>query len=375
MSTDPATNAPDAAGGPAESAGPQAPAAHGAMAGVLARRALRLAFGTAACLAIGFGLQWPIPIMAPVLAVFLFATMARPLPPRAALGLALMMLLATGSGLLLVPFLRHAPASGVLMTGLCLFLAFRYGLRGGNGLASTFLVAGVTLIAAAGTASSALALTVIGALVRGVLTAVAMLGVCHWLVPEPPPSAASAASPAPSAPGLPRADADRIALRATLVVMPPFLLALADPAAYLPIVMKAVSLGRQSCMTSARGAALELVGSTLMGGLLAMACWLALGLFVHLWMFFLWMALFALAVARRLFRVRATRLSPGFWLNSLVTMIILLGQSVEDSAAGKDVYQAFLVRMGLFTAVSLYAYLMLALLDTRGRRRGAVGET
>ncbi|MDT6963365.1 MULTISPECIES: DUF2955 domain-containing protein [unclassified Cupriavidus] len=330
-------------------------AAAPALRAAMARRALRLALGTAGCLAVSFGLQWPVPVMAPVLAVFVFAALDRPLPLKAGLGLALVVMLATGSGLLLVPFLRHAPAAGVLMAALCLFLAFRYGLRGGNGLVSTFVVAGVTLIAAAGTASGALALTVIGALTQGLTAAVLALGACHALVPEH-------GAPAPRPPPRAVPDADRIAWRATLVVMPPFLLALSDPAAYLPIIMKAVSLGRQSC-TTARGAALELVGSTLMGGLLAIACWLALGLFVHLWMFFLWMALFALLVARRLFRVAPTALSPGFWLNSLVTMIILLGQSVADSAAGKDVYQAFMVRMGLFVAVSLYAWLMLALLD------------
>lgn len=39
-------------------------------------------------------------------------------------------------------------------------------------------------------------------------------------------------------------------------------------------------------------------------------------------------------------------------------MIILLGQSVQDSANGKDVVQAFAVRMSLFIAVTLYACLM-----------------
>jgi len=328
----------------------------------MARRAVRMALGVAACVAIAFGLQWAVPVMAPVLAVFLFATLDRPLPWRAALGVALMVMLTTGSGLLLVPFLRHAPLSGVLMTGLCLFLAFRHGLRGGNQLVSTFLVAGVTLISAAGAANGGLALTVIGALTRGLLLAIAVLAVCYWLVPEP------LRAPAAPKPRASHAGADRVALRATLVVMPPFLLAMSDPAAYLPIIMKAVSLGRQTCTTSARGAAWELVGSTLLGGLMAMLCWLALGLFVHLWMFFLWMALFGLWVARRLFRLSPTTQTPGFWLNSLVTMIILLGQSVEDSAAGKDVYQAFMIRMGLFIGVAAYACLMLALLEPR---RGA----
>ena len=77
------------------------------------------------------------------------------------------------------------------------------------------------------------------------------------------------------------------------------------------------------------------------------------------------------AVARRLYGLAPTRLSPGFWLNGLVTMLILLGLSVEDSANGKDVYGAFALRMGLFVAISLYAWLMVYLLDRyrQGRLR------
>lgn len=322
-----------------------------------ARRPLRLALGTALCTATSYGFGWPIPMVAPVLALFVIASLNRPLPLKAAVGLALVVMLATGTGLLLIPFLRYYKFTGVALTALLLYFAFRYGLRGGNNLVSSFLVAGLTLISAAGTADMALAVTVIAALVRGLLMAVLVLAVVHWLFPEPP-----GAPPPPKPPALPDAEASRMALRAALVVMPAFLLALTDPAGYLPIVMKAVSLGRQSC-TAARGAARELLGSTLFGGFLAIVFWCALGLFVHLWMFFLWTLLFVLLAGRRLYRLRPTRWKPGFWLNSLVTMVILLGQSVEDSAAGKDVYTAFAIRMGLFIGVTLYACLMLALLD------------
>jgi hypothetical protein len=131
----------------------------------------------------------------------------------------------------------------------------------------------------------------------------------------------------------------------------------------MPIIMKSVSLGRQSCTATARTAARELIGSTLLGGLLAIVFWFALRLSAHLWMFFLWMLLFGLLIGRRLYGLDPTRQSPGFWLNSLVTMIILLGQSVQDSAAGKDVDTAFAVRIGLFLAVTVYACLMLVLFD------------
>jgi hypothetical protein len=323
-----------------------------------AQRALRLATGTALCLAVSFGLGLPIPFLAPVLALLLLATLNRPLPFKAGLILAVAAMLTTGVGLLLIPILRYYPVSGVLLIGVSLFMVFRAGLRGANNLIVTFLVIGLTMISSAGVADFGLAIMVIGALVKGLFLAVIVVSFSHWLFPDP----ANAPSP-PAAPTLPADEVAGVALRATLIVLPAFLLALIDPASYLPIVLKAVSLGQQSSTTTARNAGRELLGSTLLGGLLAILFWCALSLFVHLWMFFLWMLLFGLLLARKLYALSPTRQSPGFWLNTLITLIILLGQSVQDSIAGKDVYTAFAVRMGLFILVTLYACLMVNLLD------------
>lgn len=322
------------------------------------QRALRLASGTALCLAASYGLSLPIPFLAPVLTAILLVAINRPLSFKAAVVLALAAMLTTGVGLLLIPLLRYYALSGVLLIGVCLFLVFRFGLRGGNNLIVTLLTIGLTMISSAGVFDFGSALLVISALVSGLILAV-MIGVfSHWLFPEP----ANAPTP-PTPAALPASEVDRIALRATLIVIPAFLLALIDPASYLPIVLKAVNLGQQSETTSARNAGRELIGSTLLGGLLAVLFWSVLSLFVHLWMFFLWMLLFGLILARKLYGLSPTRLSPGFWLNTLITLIILLGQSVQDSAAGKDVYTAFAVRMGLFIAVTLYAWLMVHLLE------------
>ncbi|MGH8389901.1 MAG: DUF2955 domain-containing protein [Pseudomonas sp.] len=328
------------------------------------QRALRLASGTAICLAVSFGLALPIPFLAPVLCALLLASANRPLPFKAAVILALAAMLTTGIGLLLIPVLRYYPNSGVLLIGLGLFVVFRFGLRGGNNLIVTFLVIGLTMISSAGVADFGLAVTVITAMVAGLFLAVLVGMFSHWLFPEPD----NAPAP-PVAPTFPASEVNRIALRATLIVIPAFLMALIDPATYLPIVLKAVNLGQQSSTTSARNAARELIGSTLLGGLLAILFWCALSLFVHLWMFFLWMLLFALIVARKLYGLNPSPLSPGFWLNSLMTLIILLGQSVQDSAAGKDVQTAFAVRMTLFIGVTLYACLMVYLLEQRQQKQ------
>ncbi|MCX2886957.1 MULTISPECIES: DUF2955 domain-containing protein [Pseudomonas] len=329
------------------------------------QRALRLAWGVSLCLAVSFGIGLPVPILGPVFAVLLLAMRSQPLPLRAAPALALLVLLACGSGLLLIPLLRHAPLAGVLLVGVGVFLTLRYALKGGNGLLANLLVIGLTMIAAAGTSDFTLALSVVEALAKGMLLAVLGTSVAHTLFPEP------ANAPAPPVPPLLSSEhVSWVALRATLIVMPAFLLALIAPDQYMPLIMKAVSVGQQAGETRARHASRELIGSTLLAGVLAILLWGALSLFVHLWMFFLWVLLFALWQARRLYQAVPNRQSPAYWVSCLTTMLILLGQSVQDSAGGQDVYKAFAVRMALFLAVSVYASAMLIWIDRLRNRRG-----
>ena len=154
-----------------------------------------------------------------------------------------------------------------------------------------------------------------------------------------------------------------IALRATLIVLPAYLLALTNPSTYLAIIMKSVSLGQQGSLVSARDAGRELLGSTFLGGCFAILFWFSLGINTNLWMFFLLMLMFGVFFACKIYRLIASRYPASFWQNSAVTMLILLGPAVEDSANGKDVYAAFAVRMGLFVAVTIYAWLAVYLLE------------
>jgi uncharacterized membrane protein YccC len=326
------------------------------------QRALRLACGTALSLALSFGLALPLPFIAPMLTAIMLVSMSQALPLKAAIALPLLVMITTGSGLLLIPLLSHAPVSGVLLVGLGLFLCFRYGQRGGNNLLATFMVIGLTMISAAGTTSFALGVEVVEALAKGLLIAVLMVVGSHWLFPEPSTTVPSAAKPSNPL------DSNWLALRGALVVLPAYLLALINPAGYMPLIMQAVNLGQQAGSVRARHAARELLGSTLLGGLLAILLWSGLSIFPHLWLFFLWTLLFSLLLARKLYALSQTNLPPSFWLNVLTTLLLLLGQSVQDSASGKDVVSAFSVRMALFIAVTLYACAAIYLID-RYRQR------
>jgi hypothetical protein len=209
-----------------------------------------------------------------------------------------------------------------------------------------------TVIPVAGVADQALSTVLSVAVGVGLGTGVLVSGVSHAFFPDAPGPANIAAAPATVSPET----ASWEALRATLVVMPVFVLALTNPAFYLAAIIKTVALGQQAGSTNARSAGRELVGSTLMGGWMAALVWSGLSLWPNLWMLMLWMVAAALWAGARLFGVKATAFPPSFWSNALVTMLILLGPAIEDSANGKDVFEASATRICLFVGVALYAW-------------------
>jgi uncharacterized protein YhhL (DUF1145 family) len=80
-------------------------------------------------------------------------------------------------------------------------------------------------------------------------------------------------------------------------------------------------------------------------------------------MFTLWMMLATCWLAMRLYRIKPTPHPASYWMNVMITLLIFLGPAVEDSANGKDVYSAAVMRLWLFTCVSLYAWAAIYLLE------------
>jgi hypothetical protein len=255
------------------------------------------------------------------------------------------------AGVFMVPVLENYALTGVVLTGVLLYAVFWSG-RGNADAQTTILAMAITLIPVAGVAEQALAPLIGLTLALGIGTGVLVSNASHVLFPDSPGPANKPSTPANASQGTP----SWMALRATLVVMPVFVLALTNPSFYLAAIMKAVALGQQSCATSARLAGRELVGSTLMGAWMAALLWFGLSLRPNLWLLMLWMMAAALWAGARLFGVKSTALPPSFWRNALVTMLILLGPAIEDSANGKDVLTASGMRAGLFVGVALYAW-------------------
>jgi len=313
---------------------------------------LRLAIGLALAALLAYGLALPSPFVACVITVLLLCKPGPPLPLAKGIVAALLLVAVLAGGVLMVPLLEHYAVAGLVLSAGLLYLVFRFGLQSGSRLTIVLVIA-LTVMPVAGVADQALALALGTALAVGLGVGVLVGGLAHGLFPDRAPAAGTAP---PLAAGMATDAARWQAAQATLVVMPVFVLALVHPAFYVAAIIKAAMLGQQAGSTGARSAGRELVGSTLAGAGMAAIAWLGLAILPNLWMLVLWLAAAALWSGARLFGVTASSFRPSFWSNALVTMLILFGPAIEDSAAGKDVASAALMRVSLFVALALYAW-------------------
>ena len=322
------------------------------------KAALRLAIGLGLAVLVAYGLALPMPFVVCLMSVLVLCKPGPPIPLAKGVLIALIFGALVAAGVVMVPLLENYALSGMLITATVLYATFYFGLRTANPF-TLILVISFALIPVAGIADQALVGMLSATLAVGIVTGTLVSSLSNAFFPDPP-APTSKQRPAPSQS---RATARWIALRATLIVMPVFLLALTNPSLYFAAIMKTVMLGQQAGEVDARSAGGELVGSTLMGALLAGLAWLGLSLLPNLWMLMLWMMAAAMWAGTGMFGARITALRPSFWSNALITMLILLGPAIEDSASGKSVLEASAVRTGLFLGVALYAWATVWLLE------------
>jgi len=315
------------------------------------KAALRVTIGLGMATLLAYGLALRAPFVVCVMATIVLCKPGPPLPLAKGAVLTLVFCGLLTAGLLMVPMLEQFPVTGLLLTATILFTLFYGGLRRAHPLTTVLLLA-FALIPVAGVAEQALVGALSLAMGAGIVVGTLVNAVSHALFPDEPSAAGKHSGP----PLVDHHTATWIALRGTIIVMPVFILALTNPPLYLAAIMKTVTLGQQASHTTARDAGRELVGSTLAGALLGTVVWLGLSLWPSLWMLVLWLMAAALWCASALFGARRSRFAPSFWANALLTALILLGPAIEDSASGKSVLQASVVRTCLFIAVAFYAW-------------------
>src|SRR5688572_24787547 len=170
-----------------------------------------------------------------VMAVVVLSKPGPPLPLVKGFVVALIFAALIALGVVMVPLLEHYAFAGVLLTAVVLQRLFYSGLVGTNPL-SSILVLSFALIPIAGVLEQALIAQLSVTLATGVAVGVVVGAVSNALFPDKPDPNAAAAAPTRPDP----ATAEWIAMRAMLIVMPVFLLALTNPSFYMAAVMKTV---------------------------------------------------------------------------------------------------------------------------------------
>jgi hypothetical protein len=315
------------------------------------RATLRLTIGLGLAVLVAYGLALPLPFAACVMAALMLSKQGPPLPLAKGVVVSVAFCLLLAAGVLMVPLLEHYALSGLLITAMILYAVFYKGLRSRNPL-TMVLVMSFALMPVAGVADQALVTALSVSLAVGIVTGSFVGRFSHAFFPEPPAPGGQAAGARP----IEHATAAWIALRAVIIVMPVFVLALTNPSLYIAAIMKTVTLGQQAGETNARTAGRELVGSTLMGAFVGACVWFGLSLLPNLWMLTLWLMAAAWWTGSAMFGARPTAFRTSFWSNALITSLILLGPAIEDSASGKSVLEASLVRTSLFVGVAVYAW-------------------
>lgn len=320
------------------------------------RAVLRIGTGIGLATGICYGLALPMPHLGVIMAWVVLCRPGEALGLKKGLAGGLLLLGIMTAGVLLVPLLTHYALAAVLLVALLLYLLMQQAMAG-KGAAAMLLIMAITVIPVAGLIEQSLAIALAQMMGLGILIGTLVNRLAHALFPPLPVAGAAArAAPPPEHP-------ERLALRAVAMVLPVWLLALGNPAFYIPAVMKTVTLAQQSTSLNARQAGQELVLSTLAGALLAFALWLGLSLWPSLLMLVLMLALMTLWLARRLVRLVVGRFPPSFWSNTWITALILFGPAIEDSATGKDVWLAAAMRCGLYLVVAGYGWLCILLLE------------
>ena len=332
---------------------------------------LRLTLGLGLAVLVAYGFALPMPFAVSLMSIFVLCKPGPPLPLTKGVIIAVIFAALVAFGVLMVPLLENYAWSGILLTGTILYGIFYLGLIRANPL-TVVLVISFAVIPIAGVADQAIVGMLSVTLAIGILIGVLVSSASSALFPDPPTPTANRTVPAFAS----HEAARWIALRATVIVMPVFVLALTNPSFYFAAIMKTVALSQQAGEVDARIAGSELIGSTLMGALIAAIVWLGLSLHPSLWMLALWMMGAALWTGSGIFGSRSTSFRPSFWSNALITMLILLGPAIEDSASGKSVLEASAVRTGLFVAVALYAWGAVWVLERwrNSRRPGPFSE-
>lgn len=340
-------------------------------------RILRLALGTAVSLWFSQAVAWPMSFIAPVITMFVLA-LPFPAPKlKAGIGLIAVLTISLFAGLLLLPTLTNQPMVGVILLIVALYWSFYFTAKGGSAALGTFATMGIAVSTAIGTVNLDAVLAIVSGVSFGAAVGVLFVWVAHALVPDSMAvhevAAPAAKPPAPPKPDL--SEARWSAFRSLMIILPVALWFLFSSAstAYVPVMIKAASMGQQATNDGARKAGKSLILSTIIGGIGAIIGWQILSITPSLTIYTLIIAIAGLLMGPKIFQGKGMHPQAGTWSYGFLTMIVILAPAVMDSAAGGPAALKYWERLIMFGGTTIYAVGTVYIFDafTASRRKAS----
>jgi hypothetical protein len=338
-------------------------------------RILRLALGTAVSLWFSQAVAWQMSFIAPVITMFVLA-LPFPAPKlKAGIGLIAVLSISLFGGLLLLPTLTNQPMVGIILLIIALYWSFYFTAKGGSAALGTFATVGIAVSTAIGTVNLDAVLAIVQGVSFGAAVGVLFVWVAHALLPDSMAIAEEAAAAAkPPAPPKPDLSAARwSAFRSLMIILPVALWFLFSSAstAYVPVMIKAASMGQQATNDGARQAGKSLIMSTIIGGIGAIIGWQILSITPSLTIYTLIILIAGLFMGPKIFHGKGMHPQAATGSYAFLTMIVILAPAVMDGAGGGPAGMKFWERLLMFGGTTIYAVGTVYIFDafTASRRK------
>ena len=323
---------------------------------IATRRVYRLAFGMGLATLISYALM---PDFASIFILLVLFIMIPPMPPpnaKALLKLLLILIISTSWGIFLGLTLSLIPTIGLILFGIGMVFTIGLGLKKPElGIVSMLFIVGQTIVAAMSLTSASLGIMMMVMMLGGFIFAFFMAWLSHlFLLREN--TVENFVQPVQS-------NSKWIPIRATIIMLPPFLMVLQD-LFFIPLLIKGSLLAQQIDKRSVKQQVIELMLATLVGVTVTIILWNVLSFWPNLIFFSLCLTLTVYLLACPLYKVWKSGYDFAFWQNALVTLIILIGPTVQDPVFSDDIQSKMWVRIGLFFSISLYSIMAVNILDT-----------
>jgi hypothetical protein len=329
---------------------------------IASTRTIRLAVGIALSLAFSQAIKWPGSFIAPVIASVILCLPQSAPTAKFALGFIVVIAASFLLGLLLLPMLHNQPAAGVLAISLGVFGCFYFGAKGGSPALVTFLLVGMTIVPAIGSESVDAAIGITWGLIVGAIVAFLFIWLAFIIIPDPP-LGQQTAKPALKPPSAEAAAYS--ALRSTAIVLPAlyWLFFTSETAAYAVILIKIATMAQQSSFEDSHSAGRDLLQSTLIGGIAAIAIWNILQIWPTVIIYSLLFLLCGLIMGPKIFAGAGLTPKGPVWSYGLLTMMIIVAPAVMDTAGGDGAGSRFSDRITMFVIATFYAVAAIYIFD------------